>query len=703
MAYTSGVFRIDLVSGSDTTRTALTSCTASNPSGSITRINKAAHGLVTGAVVDLTLFTAWLNDAWKVTVVDADNFDLDGATWQSTADTSGTVTPRGGSSWTDAWLTVNTGATAARIQPGDEIRFSKTADPVSLGQNATWTDGSQTVTLTTAVTKKIEDATNGTGGAWTVSANVTGANNTNRKLGATSAQFTPNATFTTGKVAYAAIGGGGAQDFSAYRYINLWFRAVSNTNIAANTYKICLCSDANGDTIVNEINLPSSNSTFAIQCMVLDYGGALGASIQSVSIHCNTDPGAFPVGFSINNVFASNGDLSLKTLIGKTGDVNYNIQSIDGTTIKIDSNNTAATGRGYSGATSTETLYYRVPFDVTITGSWQAVNESGNTLMPYTHYIGGYNTSNDTRDGVTCIGNTIVGSGGTISLVSGQFVKISYFTFARFSSDTTNLTENWLDNVVYCGGGQALNFATGSLCIISNCKFLNLSNSTVVSGYATIESCEFRSNTSSGLSFSNGLAVILSSVFSNNTTSSILTSSSFNSAINLRNCTLLDSTEVSLSASSFGMVLSLNHDDTVDNNWMFSSGATINWQTTTFHGSEPGAWKFTITSSTRTSYKPVTLKIAEVACNASALVTVSVWVKKDHATNVAAKLYVLGELYTIGGVAAADATKASDTSWEELTITFTPTEAGVVPIYVDAWYVAGASNVYVGTITITQA
>ena len=135
-------------------------------------------------------------------------------------------------------------------------------------------------------------------------------------------------------------------------------------------------SDANGDTIVNEINLPSSNSTFAIQCMVLDYGGALGASIQSVSIHCNTDPGAFPVGFSINNVFASNGDLSLKTLIGKTGDVNYNIQSIDGTTIKIDSNNTAATGRGYSGATSTETLYYRVPFDVTITGSWQAVNES---------------------------------------------------------------------------------------------------------------------------------------------------------------------------------------------------------------------------------------------------------------------------------------------------------------------------------------
>jgi len=81
MAYTNAIFYINLVSGSDTARTALTSCTASNPSGSVTRINKTGHGLVTGAVVDLTLFTAWLNDAWKITVVDANNFDLDGAVW----------------------------------------------------------------------------------------------------------------------------------------------------------------------------------------------------------------------------------------------------------------------------------------------------------------------------------------------------------------------------------------------------------------------------------------------------------------------------------------------------------------------------------------------------------------------------------------------------------------------------------------------
>jgi hypothetical protein len=210
---------------------------------------------------------------------------LDDATWQTTADPNGTVTPRGGSSWADAWLTITSGATAARIQPGDEIRVSKTPDPVSLGQSATFTDGSQGVVLATAVTKAIEDANKGTGGAWTVSANVTGSNNSSRKLGSTAATFQPAVAFTTGKVAYAAIAGGGTQDFSAFQYINLWFRANTTTNIAANTYKICLCSDTTGDTIVNEINLPASNSNNSWQCLVV--GLRRGAWIVN-SVGCNS-------------------------------------------------------------------------------------------------------------------------------------------------------------------------------------------------------------------------------------------------------------------------------------------------------------------------------------------------------------------------------------------------------------------------------
>jgi hypothetical protein len=168
VSYSSAIFYVDPESGSDAARTALTSCTASNPSGTITRINKTAHGLVTGAVVDLTAFTAWLNAAWKITVVDADNFDLDSAVWQATADASGTATPRGGSSKADAWNTLTSGATLARVQAGDTVRMKAAPDPTLVG-GATWTQNSKTVTLASAVTADISDCET----AWTASANVT--------------------------------------------------------------------------------------------------------------------------------------------------------------------------------------------------------------------------------------------------------------------------------------------------------------------------------------------------------------------------------------------------------------------------------------------------------------------------------------------------------------------------------------------------
>lgn len=695
MAYTSGIFHIDLVSGSDAARTALTSCTASNPSGSVTRINKTAHGLTTGAVVDLTLFTTWLNSAWKITVVDADNFDLDDATWQATADASGTVTPRGGSSWADAWLTITSGATAARIQPGDEIRIAKTADPVSLGQNATFTDASQTVTLTTAVTKKIEDAISG----WTAAANVTAATNSTRKIGATAVQLTPAAGFTTGKMAYKAIAGGGTQDFSAYEKICLWFSPTTNVAFSAGVFKICLCSDATGDTIVNEISFPATLASTSYNCLVLDYGAALSSSVQSVALYAVSDPGTTVIRF--NNIFAAN-DLTLKTLIGKSGDVNYNIQSIDDVTVKIDNNNTQATGRGYSGATESVTLYYRVPFDAATVGSWATASEAGNTLVAYNHYSGGWNTGSNTRDGETVIASTLIGTG--VSITSQLYHRYSYFVFARFSSLSLQL-HNTFENCVFCGGGPGggvVSTTSGVIATFINCKFLNGSTSLAAGGLANFISCDYRNLPNWILYPGNKL---YNCVLSNNSAgfTVVNTDVSGSGAALLRNCTVSDSTEFTPTANQYGFAWSFDHDNTTGNHWGFTNGATINWQTGTVHSSEPGAWKFTITGSTRTSYFPIPLKIAEVAVAASALVTVRAWVKKDHATNVAAKLYVQDEVYTLAGIAADSATKADDTSWEELTITFTPTEKGVVPIFVDAWYVAGASNVYVGSVTITQA
>ena len=76
---------------------------------------------------------------------------------------------------------------------------------------------------------------------------------------------------------------------------------------------------------------------------------------------------------------------------------------------------------------------------------------------------------------------------------------------------------------------------------------------------------------------------------------------------------------------------------------------------------------------------------------------------KDSAAGVAAKLVCRGK--QIAGVDSDVVATAADVlqTWEELTITFTPTEAGVVEI--EGWgiYVSASSNVYFDDMTITQA
>ena len=697
MAYSNGIFHIDLVSGSDAARTALTSCVASNPSGTITRINKTAHGLVTGAVVDTTLFTVWLNGAWKITVVDADNFDLDTAVWQTTADPNGTVTPRGGMNWADAWKTIGSGATAARIQPGDKMKISKTADPVSFGINATWTDGSKAVTLASALSKKVEDAVTG----WTASANITTGTNASRKLGATAITINPAGAFTTGKMAYKAIAGGGTQDFSAYTHINFWIRPTSNIALAASTYRIILCSDATGDTPASVFNIPFITGNTAWQPVSIDLGGAMSASVQSVAIYAILDPGT--TAFSINNIYASGAELSLKNLIGKNNEVFYSIQSVDDLTVNLDSNSTTAAGQGYSGATSTETLYYRVPLTVDLTATYATMSEAGNSTIQKNHYEGGWNTGSDTLDGLTVISNSVTGVG--VGLAFANYTKLSNFVFAKFAA-TIGFSDFFeLENVAFNSNTSVFNTTGAVDSFLKNVKFLNGSSNINLGGSVIFENCEFRNHSANGIQVSAGQKFI-NCTFANNASGALFMALQFRAgegATLLRNCLIDGATEFSSTTSRTGFAWSFDHDNTAGNHWGFTFGGTINWQTTVKDTGAVGSWRVSISNSVRTILQPVYFRLAEVAVAASSLVTVTVSVKKDHATNIGAAIYVEDAIFNLNGVVASTTTKANDTAWEELTLTFTPTEAGIVPIFASAYYVAGNSDAYFGPITVTQA
>lgn len=701
MAYTNGIFRINQQTGSDAARTALTSCIASNPSGTITRINKTGHGLVTGAVVDLTLFSAWLNGAWKITVVDANNFDLDTAVWQTTADTNGTVTPRGGSSWSDAWLTITSGATAARIQPGDEIRINETPE-TSTGVDATFTNNNRTVTLSAPLTKTVQNCDGSAG--WTAMPDITLGNNAQRKIGSNSLQITPGAAFTTGKMCFALIAGGGTQDFSPYTKISFFIRPNATGAIAANTYRICLCSDISGDTIVDAFNVPAilaSTTSFHTYSVSKAGGGSLGSNIQSVAIYALADPGVSVITF--NNIVACN-DFDHNTIFGPQGDCKYIVQSIDGTTLSVDQAATAGTiGQGWSGTTGTYTLYQKKPVPVYNTGTWNTVSESGDQSFK-TKFIGGWDTTSDTRVGETCLLSGIQGTGVAINAQSYNYFE--YFGFYKLAANGLATTNGC--TVKNCTFSNCATITISNGTYFTNCFFTSSSaNDTLTDGTNSpvlVDSCIFANNlTGFGM---NRPSVLRYCEFRNNNQKSValyLQAGVLDSVYaKMYKCLLSDTTEVTTTTLATGIIWSYDHDRTPGNHWGFTQQGTVNWQTSIKQGSDPGSWRVVHSGSQRGIDFPIRIKVAEVACAASGLVTVTAWVKKDHATNVGCRVFVEDEYFTLSGIVADVETAASNTNWQQLTLTFTPTVNGIVPIWFESYYISGNSNTYLGSITATQ-
>lgn len=727
MAYTSGVFYIDLVSGSDVARTALTGCIASNPSGTITRINKTAHGLVTGAVVDLTFFSAWLNGAWKITKVDNDNFDLDTAVWQTTADTNGTVTPRGGSSWSDAWLTITNGATAARVQSGDEVRVSKTDDPVSIG-NATWTDLSKTVTLATAQTLTIDNCDT----AWTVANTSTIATSTTRKQGTNSVRVIKSTAPATNTLyAYKALGS--AVDFSAYDSITLWVNAYSGSAILANNWKLALCSDAAGATIEFEYPIPESVAVgslwwYPVTITGVSVGGTKSA-IQSIALYSGSVAPLTTCGISLDNISASNATgLNLTTVISKISSAGYDseswwpIQSINGTTILLDLSalSLADSTKGYTGSTQTVASYFRRTFTQGPNASSSTIN---NTLRAGVTYVGGWDTVSNTKNGMTAV-DARNALGQIVSLAQSTTIErfclirgsvgIGFVSGQRYYIKSCNLVASDRPMASSNSGSGTETYGIE----VTDCS-LNSYTSTVVIGN-TFENVHIKS-TSTGALLLAPLSIFKNSSILNATNQSLVNTPenrrylAVNSAFDVtvqaaarstyfKNCLFTAATEFSLAATANGRdmrVFSEKHDQT-NYDYIFAEGGTANTEDTDRSGATGKMWRLVLTSSNRNATYPLDLPVAQFPYASSGLVTVTAWMKKSHATNCNGRLRIKGGQIT-GYGSDLTATLADNTNWQQLTITFTPTDTGVFEVEALAEYVAANANVYIDEVTVTQA
>lgn len=645
-----------------------------------------------------------------------------------------------------AWADLTNGATAARLSSSDEVRIAKSSDPTSTGQNATWTNLSKTVTLTSAVTTNIdlcENAfTDDTGGQVTCT-----ADGSDWKEGTYSAKFVIAAGAGTGLLAHHTIS---EIDISTKQQVSFWIK--SSVTLAASDLSIHLCSDDAGTTVVNTINIPAIIVLNKWHPITIDTTAALGSSIKAVSLYMNVDKEGT---IYLDNILAckasSSGDsITLQSLISKntaaTGgdEAWYAIQSINGTTILLDNSprTLANAGKGYSGTTESVTLYKRETIKSTPTTdvegvSVNTINESNVT------YKGGYNTSSGSQDGETFF-DGLNGRGTGLYALNISDITIERLSFYRYfygfylNSTSTSYSKNNNINIFCCNSNEQYGIMLwqNSFSNAFNCDFVNnnyeasargiinyaqASNALIVgsrnniikfkqinnqyNGFVLTSNNRFyggvcKNNTNAVLAnfCSTVLGGVYNTEFEDNSLATIIGgyNGSFGNGQNIpyfKNCIFSDSSLIwwdadYISAATTYMFIYVDariyaFDNSSTDYQRHFLGGTFKSETSIRHTASGLAWKIT-PNEYPSSWYPLSNKIATILCTANKEVTVKLWARRS---NTGMTLTMRVPKYQIAGVDAdvTDSVTAAVDTWEELSLSFTPTEDGNVDIFIEAY------------------
>jgi hypothetical protein len=663
-------------------------------------ITSTAHGYSTGDTVVITGHTTNTNanGTWEVTNTGANTFTLDGSVGNGVGGATGTV----------------------RLRNNTRVK------------------------LTTAVTQNI--ASTGPGrAAWTASANVTtSTTTTSQKEGATAEVITISAAFTTGKAAYWALPT--ATNLSGYQQVSFWIRSDLIGGIAAGVHELRLCSDTTGDVTVNTISIPAMSGTSRWMPFTVDLGTNLGSSIQSIALYVVTDTGAQTL--LLNNIIACKASsaadsLTLTSLIGKniTGETFWGIQSINGTRVMLDADTsaipTSTTVRGYYGTSATVTTWKRETIKLgpaaAASTALQTFAEDGDTTVGNTTYSGGWDRTAMTTQNLETWLDGVNGNGIVFAFTSRRYITAEKFAMTRCfqAADlgsgifhlldlvaVNNTTSGLFNGAIFTNGAGSCIIkvdhvvASASVGVYLSSVFDTLFvgwhiSSNGNSSIRTVNGKTYVYPKSSGwIGANNGGQGIVSSdqcfiydcTLENNTSVGVALAGY---DTYLDNCLINDATEVSNAFGSNSYLFSHNHDQIIGNHKIFVENGLISSATDQRKTASGISWKLQPLSAAREPRKPLTLSLAKVACAANSLVTIKAWMRRDN-TGLTMRLVCKGS--QIAGVTSdvVSAMTAAANTWEELTITFTPTEVGVVEITAESWGGTTYSG-WVDDMTISQA
>lgn len=359
--------------------------------------------------------------------------------------------------------------------------------------------------------------------------------------------------------------------------------------------------------------------------------------------------------------------------------------------ITIGSATSATLYKKYSGETQSGYSSYKL--GVTDTGAAagsitqvQVINSSGNSSNPL-YISGGWDLSTQTQTGQTWFRQMHT----TFNTRYGYGLYLNAKNYTNF--DKLNFLRYYYGIYYNNSGNNTITSATCNSNGNYGIYYSNSSDNTITSATCT----------------SNGIYGIYYSSSSNNTIYTLLTTGNVSAGISsnlssniCHNASIAESTKVTAGSNSYA-----NTRQYINNlggySYVYSNSATANSQNATAGGTGK-EWKLAITNSFRNSIYPFYIPVARVAVAANSQVTVTLYFKKSG-TGIAGGLRCrVGQLAWSDGTSDLLVPCPNDTSRNQVTLQFTPTEAGVVEIESGAWYVSSTSQtVIVDDIAITQA
>ena len=336
----------------------------------------------------------------------------------------------------------------------------------------------------------------------------------------------------------------------------------------------------------------------------------------------------------------------------------------------------------------------------------QVVNSSGNSSA-FLYISGGWDLSTETQTGQTWFrqmhGTFTTRNGYGLFMTSKSYTNFDKLNFLRYNHGIyyNTSSNNTITSATCNSNNNGISYGTSSNSTITSATcysnnydiyyYNGSSNNTITSATCNSNNYGIYYNGSSN-----------NTIYALSTTGNTAGIYSDNANNICHSATIAESTKVATGTAYYS-----DTRQYINNlggySYVYSNYATANSQNATAGGTGK-EWKFAIMNVARNSIYPFYIPVARAAVASSGKVTVKVYFKKSG-TGIAGALRC-----RYGQIAWNDAAQdiivacPNNTSRNQVTLEFTPTEAGVVEIEAGAWYVSSTSQtIIVDDIEITQA